>query len=241
MEGLAPFPKAPLGARSQIALGRCAILWATQALLSESSQDLTASSGHVHVYWFPDFGVYVSLYCRQRPCSSLPHPVSPNLPTEPSPPSPCWLILGWSFKEPRDLGWNTACAQGSRQPHKTSTHPATHPSAWGHSEAEQTPLMKRYNFSKLMRRRRWPEPTGMNPKGQQAEEISPRFPHKLTEVTLARVWIFLASSLLQLYTWLGLICYLCQLCIFVKFKGLLPWPDLAKSELTCGSLVAISF
>lgn len=124
---------------------------------------------------------------------------------------------------------------------KISTHPAMHPNAWGHSEAEQTPLMKWYNFSKVMRRRRWPESTGMNPNGQQVKKISSHFPHKLTEVMLARIWIFLASSSLQLYTWLGLICYLCQLCIFVKFKGLLPWPDLAKSELTCGSLVAISF
>lgn len=172
-------------------------------------------------------------YSEQSPQSSPPCATSPNPAAEESPHS--LLLADPGLIPKRGLKTPRVCSS-----EKISTHPATHPNTWGHSEAEQTPLMKWYNFSKLMRRR-WPEPAGMNPNGQQAEEISPCFPHKLTEVTLARVWIFLASSSLQLYTWLGLICYLCQLCIFVKFKGLLPWPDLAKSELTCGSLVAISF
>lgn len=193
---------------------------------SSSQRAHRTSLWSIYVYYFPDFnnlGYNITLYSGQRPQSSFSHPISPN---PASPPS----------LDPLKEDPNHPVSSSN----KISTHPAKHPNAWGHSEAEQTPLMKWYNFPKLMRRR-WPEPTGMNPKGQEAEEISTHSPHKLTEVTLARVWIFLANSSLQLYTWLSLICYLCQLCIFVKFKGLLPWPDLAKSELTCGSLVAISF
>lgn len=175
--------------------------------------------------------------CHFVQWSKTPVLSSPSYPTKSCSRGTSALSLaGWSRRDPSKRAQNHPASSSD----KISAHPATHPNAWGHSEAEQTALMKWYNFSKLTRRR-WPEPSGMNPNGRQAKEISLRFPHKLTEVTLARVWIFLASSSLQLYTWLGLICYLCQLCIFVKFKGLLPWPDLAKSELTCGSLVAISF
>lgn len=232
MQGSAPFSEAPLRARSKIALGWCVILWAARAA---TLRGLTGPASQLVVHLClllarllltRHFSPYIVIRDLSPLLPNLSHqiPQQRNLLTS-------WLVdpVLTPKRGPR------ACSSD-----KISSHPATHPNAWGHSGAEQTPLMKWYNFSKLMRRR-WPEPTGMNPNGQQAEEISPRFPHKLTEVTLARVWIFLASSSLQLYTWLGLICYLCQLCIFVKFKGLLPWPDLAKSELTCGSLVAISF
>lgn len=235
MQGSAPFSKAPLRSQSKIALGWCVTLWATRAA---TVRGLTGPASQLLAHLCLLLARllltrYFSPYIVIRPQSSPAHPTSPNPAAEEPPRSLLPIDPGLIPK--RGPETPRVCSSD-----KISTHPATHPNAWGHSEAEQTPLMKWYNFSKLMRRR-WPESTGMNPNGQQAEEISPRFPHKLTEVTLARVWIFLASSSLQLYTWLGLICYLCQLCIFVKFKGLLPWPDLAKSELTCGSLVAISF
>lgn len=234
MQGSAPFSKAPLRAGSKIALGWCVILWATRAATLRGLTGPACASFMFIIGQTSSNQAFFTLYSERRPQSSPPYPTSPNPAAEDSPRS--LLLVDPGFIPKR--GPKTPRVFCSSD--KISTHPATHPNAWGHSEAEQTPLMKWYNFSKLMRRR-WPEPTGMNSNGQQAEEISPCFPHKLTEVMLARVWIFLASSSLQLYTWLGLICYLCQLCIFVKFKGLLPWPDLAKSELTCGSLVAISF
>lgn len=79
--------------------------------------------------------VFFTLYSDQRPQSSPPHPTSPNPAAEEPPRSLLPIDPGLIPK--RGPETPRVCSSD-----KISTHPATHPNAWGHSEAEQTPLMK---------------------------------------------------------------------------------------------------